>query len=300
MESDPILWGLHLALLLLLPPLFPGVIAKTKAWFAGRSGPPLLQLYFDLFKLFRKGSVESRTVTFIFRIAPIAMCLPILTAGMLIPLIGPAPVHFQGDVVFFAYCLAFARFWLIAAALDTGSSFEGMGASREAAFGALSELSFFLILVVLAILTQNISLSGIFRWESLHATFNPVFLLLFFSFFLILLAENCRIPFDDPNTHLELTMIHEVMVLDNSGPNLGLILYGASVKLFIFMALAVQLVWPGPPFLFWIKMVGLAIGIGVVESANARLRLSKIPQFLAANFVVTIFALLVAVFGRNF
>ena len=299
MESDPVLWGTHLILLLASPPLFSGIIAKTKALVQGRKGPPLLQNYFDLIKLFRKGNVFSKTTSFFFRIAPSALLPLILTAGLLIPMGQASPLHFEGDLILLAFLLAFGRFLLILAAMDTGSSFEGMGASREAAFGALTELAFFLVLVVLADTTGEISLSGIFGWTTLHSTLNPVFILLFFSFFLILLTENSRIPFDDPATHLELTMIHEVMILDTSGPDLGIILYGASVKLFLFMALAVSLLWPGGLVSFLLKMAGISVAIGVVESTNARFRLTKIPQFLVANFILTVFALLVAIFGRN-
>ncbi|MDP2599328.1 MAG: NADH-quinone oxidoreductase subunit H [Deltaproteobacteria bacterium] len=306
MESDPILWVVHVALLLAAPPFFLGVIAKTKAWFAGRKGPPLFQLYYDLYKLFQRGTVTSKTATFVFRAAPAVIFILLVAAGLLIPIGGAAPIHFQGDIILFAYLLGMARFLMILSAMDTGSSFEGMGASREAAFGALSELAFFLILVVLAVMTRTLSLNGIFQWESFHSTFQPVFLLLLFSFFLILLTENSRMPIDDPATHLELTMIHEVMILDTSGPDLGLILYGASIKLFIFMTFAVSLLWPETRSWDWtafasflVKIGGMAVAIGVVEAANARLRLLKIPQFLIANFVVTVFALLVAVFGRG-
>ncbi len=305
MEFDPVLWGLHLFLLLVAPPFFLGVIAKTKGWFVGRNGPPLLQLYYDLFKLFRKGAVYSKTTSSIFRMAPAAIFILLIFAGLFLPIGGAALLYFRGDIILFAYLLGFTRFLLILAAMDTGSSFEGMGASREVTFGALSELAFFLLLVVLVVTTGALSLNGIFQWESLHSTFKPVFLLLFFSFFLILLTENSRIPIDDPATHLELTMIHEVMILDTSGPDLGFILYGASIKLFLFMTFAVSLLWPQTGGWSWfslgfflLKILGVAVAIGVVESSNARLRLIKIPQLLIANFVVTIFALLVAIFGR--
>lgn len=290
-------------LVTVLPPFFLGVIAKTKAFFAGRKGPPLFQGYYDLIKLFRKGAVYSQTTSPLFRIAPLLIFVLILFASCFLPLAGKAPIHFEGDLILFAYSLALVRFLLILAAMDVGSSFEGMGASREATFGAFSELALFMGLIVLSVTTHSTSLSDIFSWGSSHATLKPVFLLLFFSFFLILLTENARIPIDDPNTHLELTMIHEVMILDYSGPDLGFILYGSSIKLFLFMALSVFLLWPQPVPWEWIslgslflKITGMAIVIGVVESTNARLRLIKIPQLLIANFVVAVFALLVTVF----
>lgn len=290
-------------LVTVLPPFFLGVIAKTKAFFSGRKGPPLFQVYYDLIKLFQKGAVYSQTTSPLFRIAPLFIFVLILFTSCFLPLAGKAPIHFEGDLILFAYSLALVRFILILAAMDVGSSFEGIGASREATFGAFSELALFMGLIVLSVTTHSTSLSDIFSWGSSHATLKPVFLLLFFSFFLILLTENARIPIDDPNTHLELTMIHEVMILDYSGPDLGLILYGSSIKLFLFMALSVFLLWPQPLPWEWIsigslflKMTGMAIVIGVVESTNARLRLIKIPQLLIANFVVAVFALLVTVF----
>lgn len=297
---------IHLIFLLLAPPLFLGVIAKTKAFFAGRKGPPLFQLYYDLFKLFRKGAVYSQTTSPIFRLAPVLIFAVTFAAGLFLPLAGKSPIHFSGDILLFAYLLALGRFFIILAAMDVGSSFEGMGSSREAAFGAFSELAFFMGLVVLVIATHALSLNEIFEWESVHASLTPVVLLLFFSFFILMLTENSRLPIDDPNTHLELTMIHEVMVLDTGGPDLGLILYAASMKLFLFMALAAALIWPpqhGAGWLgvgeFFLKILGMSVAIGVVESTNARLRLIKIPQFLIANFVVTVFALLVTLFSRG-
>ena len=295
----------HLLLLLAAPPFFLGVIAKTKAFIAGRKGPPLLQVYYDLIKLFRKDFVYSKTASAVLRVAPVAIFTLLLTAGILLPLAGNAPIHFEGDVLLFFYLLALVRFLTILSAMDVGSSFEGMGASREATFGALSELALFSGLVVLVVMTRSVSLTEIFQWEAHHQTFKPVFILLFFSFMLILLTENSRIPIDDPNTHLELTMIHEAMILDYGGPDLALILYGASIKLFLFMAFTLSLVWPVTGdfgFLslggFLLKMTGLAIVIGVIESSNARLRLVKIPQLLIANFVITVFAFLVILLGR--
>ncbi|OGQ26466.1 MAG: hypothetical protein A3I75_08275 [Deltaproteobacteria bacterium RIFCSPLOWO2_02_FULL_50_16] len=294
----------HLAILLLIPPIFLGIIAKTKAFFAGRKGPPLLQVYYDLFKLFCKGGVDSRSASFMIRLAPGIVLSTLLMAGLLLPLLYEAPIHFRGDLILFAYLLALGRFFTILAALDVGSSFEGMGASREAAFSAFSELAFFMALVTLAVMTQSTSLSHIFQWGNTHPTFHPAVVLLFISFFLILLTENSRMPIDDPNTHLELTMIHEVMILDYSGPDLGLILYGATLKLFLFMALTASLLWP-PTGLFGFqeigyllaKVAGIAVVIGVVESVKSRLRLSKIPQLLVANLVITTLALLITVLG---
>lgn len=297
----------HLLILMIAPPFFLGVIAKTKAFFAGRKGPPLLQGYYDLAKLLRKGFVVSRSASWILRIAPVAILAALLAAGLLLPMVGDPPIHFEGDLILFAYLLALTRFVTILAAFDVGSSFEGMGASREATFGALSELSFFLGLLVLSILGGTLSLSRIFELGSMTlGSMTPALFLLFGTFFFTLLTENCRMPIDDPTTHLELTMIHEVMILDYAGPDLGLILYGASVKFFIFMVFAAQILWPPVgPFgllvlgMLLLKVTGMAVIIGVIEAAMARSRLVKVPQLLIANFVVTALALLVVLLGRG-
>ncbi|MBI4366483.1 MAG: NADH-quinone oxidoreductase subunit H, partial [Deltaproteobacteria bacterium] len=213
-------------MLIATPPFFLGVIAKTKAFFAGCKGPPLLQAYYDLVRLGRKGTVISRSSSLVLRAAPAVIFTSVLLSALFVPLWGPAPFRFEGDLILFAYFLGLGRFAMILAAMDVGSSFSGMGASREATFGALTELAFFLGFAALAAMTGEVSLTGIFEWEGSHPLWNPALLILFAAFFLILLTENSRIPIDDPATHLELTMIHEAMILDYSGPDLGLILYG--------------------------------------------------------------------------
>lgn len=289
----------ELTLLSVAPPLLLGVIARVKAWFAGRTGPPLFQVYYDLIKLARKGMVVSRTASCGFTLAPLVVVVAILCAGLLFPVRGPAPIHFEGDLILFGYLLALARCAMLLAAWDVGSSFTAMGASREAAFGALAELAFFLGLVVLAVATHSLSLSGIFSHLAGRPELRAVLLLLGATFFVTTLAENARIPVDDPATHLELTMIHEAMLLDHSGPGLGLMLYGAACKLWLGLLFTAALLAPAAAPLSaggvgWLlgKVLLLTIGIGCIESANARLRLLKVPQLLVANFVVTAFALL--------
>src|SRR6059058_3569212 len=240
--------AIHVLLALALPPLLLGVIAKTKALFAGRVGPPLLQSYYDLIKLFRKGSVFSTTTTWVFRAGPVVGLVTAALAMLLIPLTGSvSPVSFTGDLILLAYLLGLGRFFTASAALDTGSPFEGMGAAREVTYACLAEPALFLGLLVLAKLTGSLQLAGMLgdalapsHWRTAGASLFLVML----SWCIVLLVENCRIPFDDPNTHLELTMIHEVMVLDHSGPAFGMILYAASLKLFVFAALVVQLAVP--------------------------------------------------------
>jgi formate hydrogenlyase subunit 4 len=223
---------IHVALVIAMPPLLLGVIGKTKAAFAGRVGPPFLQPYYDLSKLLRKDSVFSRTTTWIFRAGPVVALSTALMASLLIPFgAHPALLSFEGDLILFAYLFGLARFFVVLAALDTGSAFEGMGAAREATFACLAEPALFFSLLVLVRASGSFSLGGMMgatlaeAWP--HAAASLVAVVV--SLIIVLLVENCRIPFDDPNTHLELTMIHEVMVLDHSGPALGMILYGAAV-----------------------------------------------------------------------
>ncbi len=282
----------HSLLLLVLPPLLLGVINKTKALFAGRNGPPLLQFYYDLAKLMRKGIVLSTTTTWIFVAAPAVTLATMLLAGMLVPQ-GPftAPISFAGDAILFAYLLGLGRFFTTAAALDTGSPFEGMGAAREVTFACLAEPALFFALLVLARLSGSLSLTGMLHGP-LHTPLAPLaapLVLVAIGLFIILLAENCRIPVDDPNTHLELTMIHEVMVLDHSGPLLGMILYGAAVKLFVTGTVLLHVVAPfktGQPVLDWglfvVELLALAVAVGVVESVMARLQMRHVPGLLIA------------------
>jgi formate hydrogenlyase subunit 4 len=286
----------HIVLLLLAPPLMLGIIQRTKALFAGRRGPPLLQVYYDLWKLLRKGAVYSRTTTWIFRAGPIVSLAAVIAAGLLVPIAGvPAPLVFQGDLILFAYLLGLARFFTVLAAMDTGSSFEGMGASREATFGSLAEPALFAGLLVLVVGSQDFSLSGILGplLVRLWGGIGPALVLVAVSFAVLLLAENCRIPVDDPNTHLELTMIHEVMVLDHGGPDLAFILHGAAMKLFLFASILVRLLLPTATgfapveALIWAAGMGLvAIAIGCVESAMARLRLARVPTLLGGAMVL--------------
>jgi len=293
---------IHCAVALLFPPLLLGVIGKTKAAFAGRVGAPYLQPYFDLIKLFRKGSVFSETTTWVFRAGPLITLSATLVAVLLIPLgRHAAPLSFSGDLVLFAYLFGLSRFFTTIAALDTGSSFEGMGAAREVTFSCLAEPTLFFSLITLARISKSLSLSTILTHPTpaIWLTAGASMLLLVGALFITLLAENCRIPFDDPNTHLELTMIHEVMVLDHSGPAFGIILYGAALKLFVLGAVFVNIAFPvatGNALVDWgifiVAMLVLAVAIGVVESVMARLRLVRIPQLLVGATILSAFAML--------
>ena len=281
-------------------PMLPGLIAKTKAAVAGRQGPPVLQLYYDLIKLLRKGAVYSRTTTVFFSAGPVVSMAAILAAALFVPLAGTASVlSFDGDIILFAYLFGLARFFTVTAALDTGSSFEGMGAAREATFALFAELALFVNLVGLAKATGTFSLSGLSgrAAESLGLASPGALVLTCLSFFVVALAENCRVPVDDPNTHLELTMVHEVMVLDHSGPDLAFILYGAALKLTLTLSILAHLLFPmdlGSPVkesaFFLSVLAALSIAVGLVESSMARLRLLRVPRLLMAACVLAVFA----------
>lgn len=293
--------ALHVVVAFTLPPLLLGVINRTKAFFAGRTGPPFLQPYYELNRLFRKGFVISTTTTWVFLAGPVAGLVTAALALLMIPLgDASAPISFRGDLILLAYLLGLGRFFTASAALDTGSPFEGMGAAREVTYACLAEPAVFLGLLVLAKLSGSMQLASLFgdsvagHWMSAGASLALVLM----SWFIVLLAENSRIPFDDPNTHLELTMIHEVMVLDHSGPAFGMILYGAALKLFVFGTLVVRLAFPvttGNLWLDWSVFIGglllVAVLIGVVESTMARLRLTHIPVLLVTACLLSAFGI---------
>lgn len=308
---------LHPLAALILSPLLLGVINRTKAYFGGRKGQPLLQAYYDLTRLFQKTPVYSSTTSWIFRAGPLVGLASVVTALLVLPIGGgPAMLSFTGDLIFLIYLLGVMRFFTVVAALDTGSAFEGMGASREVQFSVIAEPALLLSLLALGEIGEltraadltlpRLSLSGIYTSLSLSAwmRYGTVLFLAAGALLIILLAENARIPVDDPNTHLELTMIHEVMVLDHSGPDFGMVLYGAAIKLWIFSALLAGILVPvrsGNMLLDAAATLGgiflLAIGIGAIESSMARLRLLRVPQLLSGAGVLAILAIVLVLKG---
>jgi formate hydrogenlyase subunit 4 len=298
------LWssGINILLMLVLSPLLFGVINRTKAFFAGRRGQPLLQTYYDLFKLFNKGVVYSRTTSWIFRAAPVIGFAAVCAAGFLIPFGSrPAVISFAGDLVLFAYLLGLMRFLTVLAALDTGSSFEGMGASREVLFSALAEPALLVALAAISKLSGSLSLTEMFGKlnTTVWLSSGPILLLIAAAILVVFLAENARIPVDDPNTHLELTMIHEVMVLDYSGPDFGLIIYGTAVKMWVLGTILMSVLIPAHTGTIWLDtalmlagMFGLAVVVGVIESCMARLRMISVPQLLIGALTFSMLAFL--------
>ena len=299
MTTTPVL---ALAALLLLAPALPGIATRTKSLLTGRRGAPVLQLYADLAKLLHKNVVYSRSTTAVFRMGTVLAATPVVAATLFLPLDGHrALLSFGGDLVAFAGLLALARFALVLTGLDTGSSFEGMGASREVTVATFAEPALFLCFAVLVLATGEPSLSGMLgeplarAWSASAASLA----LGAAALFMLALAESSRVPIDDPATHLELTMIHEVIVLDHSGPDLALILYGSALKLALFGCLVVSVLLPRgalPPLLAAAVLVAglvlVAIAVGIVESVMARLRMNRVPQFLVAASALAAFGLI--------
>jgi formate hydrogenlyase subunit 4 len=297
MMSDVLGLVARLAFWLLLPPLLPGLITRVKSLAAGRRGPPVLQLYYDLARLWKKSVVQSSVASPGFIAGPAVAWVALLGAAMLVPVgfVGTG-LSFRGDVVLLLYLLALARFATSWAAMETGSAFEGMGAAREVSFAVLAEAALIAAMLTLSVQTRSVSLS------TMLAPFPGAgALLLAAGLFTVLLAENCRVPFDDPSTHLELTMIHEVMVLDHSGPPLAVILHGASLKLLLFSVLLTESVLPfgavnplGGLTLLLAGVMTTAIGVGLVESLMARFAFRRVPLLLLTAVLLCVFALLVA------
>jgi formate hydrogenlyase subunit 4 len=276
-------------LILLTSLFFGGIIIRTKSIASGRKGPGIFQPVKDVIRLLKKGAVYSKTTSFIFQIAPSIYFASVLMAIIVIPL-GEYKgiISFEGDFVFFAYVLGVGKFFTIISALDTGSSFEGMGASREALFSMFAEPAYFILMGSLALLTGHTSFQEIFA--SLHfGSYISYILGVLATFVLVMITmvENSRMPIDDPKTHLELTMVHEVMILDNSGFDLGMILYATNLKFAMYGALIANLfmgsfpLYLTIPIFFGIQLL-FAIAIGLLESFTARFRMNHNAQYILA------------------
>lgn len=296
---------LSCGLALLVAPLFPGIILKVKAFFAGKKGPPLLIKYYTLAKLLRKGFVYSTSTSLVFRMGPTIACATALMALLFFPFGAVAPLlSFEGDVIVLFYVMGLGRFFMVVAALDTASPFEGMGAAREAFFGTLAEASIFTMLILLYRMNGSLSLAGYFTGPEAISQTTPagaLVLLVIVALFMVLLAENSRVPVDDPATHLELTMIHEVMLLDHSGPDLALIEYGSFCKLLFYASFVAMLLYPFHQLgtilasaLFY-GAVGLVyVAIGIAESIMARLKMNLVPKYILTSFTLMFFAVILS------
>jgi len=282
-------WFANFAALLVMPIVLMGVIGRVKSLWSGRKGPPILQLAFDLQRLARKRPTYSTTTTLLFRVAPHLFLVTALCSGAIAPLLGSRPIaSFPFDFVWFAYVWAFGRVAVMLAALDVGSSFEGMGAAREAVFSSILEPALFLVMGALSFLGGHRTLHEISTLHLQAGAPPAVWVLAVASLLIVLQVETSRMPVDDPSTHLELTMVHEVMVLDHSGPDLAAIQFGSATKFFVGSSIIATLLnpWAGSPG--WLSgavnlilCVVIAALLGTVESLVARLKLRAVPQYIA-------------------
>jgi len=288
---------LSVILIILAATFFTGVIIRVKSLSSGRKGPGIFQPIKDVVRLFKKGVVTSETTSFVFQIAPTIYFASVVMAMLVVPFgQSKGVVSFEGDFIFFAYVLALGKFFNIISAMDTGSSFEGMGASREALYSMFAEPAFFILMGSLALLTGHTSFQEMFA--ALHIGSYISYALAILGTFVLMMVsmiENSRMPIDDPKTHLELTMVHEVMILDNSGFDLGLILTAGYLKFAVYGALVVNLFIGVFPYqysipMFFIIQIVLATGVGLIESFMARFRMSHNAQFI---FVLTSVSLLI-------
>jgi len=288
---------LSLILILIAAAFYTGIIIRVKSISSGRKGPGVFQPIKDVVRLFKKGAVYSETTSFVFQIAPTIYFSSVVMAMLVVPF-GQSKglISFNGDFIFFAYVLALGKFFSIISAMDTGSSFEGMGASREALYSMFAEPAFFILMGSLALLTGHTSFHEMFAALHIGSYISyAVAVLGTFVLMMVAMVENSRMPIDDPKTHLELTMVHEVMILDNSGFDLGLILTAGYLKFAIYGALVVNLFIGMFPYhysipMFFVIQLVLASGVGLIESFMARFRMSHNAQFI---FVLTSVSLLI-------
>jgi formate hydrogenlyase subunit 4 len=303
-----IISAMQVLILVLAAPLLRGVIAKLKAIIQRRQGASIWRPYADLWKLFHKEDLVPKTATMVFRGTPaIGFAVTIVAAAFLPLLHSNALLHVDGDIFLFAYLLVIVRFAMSLAALDGGSAFGGMGSSREALVATLAEAPLLLVLTALAILAKASSLSEIARWTTTQNFFDvsTVHILAFAALVIVAIAETGRIPVDNPTTHLELTMIHEAMVLEYSGPSLALIEWSQAIKLHLMGALMIGLFAPWGMSavdtasglivalgLYSLKLLGLLIGLSIVESSVAKLRMYVVPDFLRVASALAILAVI--------
>ncbi len=296
----------HAAGLLALAPLLKTAIKKMKARLQNRQGPPLLQGYYDLAKLLRKEPVRSETASWVFVAGPRVYFGAAVAATTLVPvLVAAAPLEMAGGILLLVGTFALGRFALATAALDTGSPFGGMGASRDMTIAALAEPALMLGLFTSALAAGSLNLGALVRSVLQHGvTFHPSDLLAFAGLFIIVIAETGRIPVDNPATHLELTMIHEAMVLEYAGPDLALVEWASMLKELVYLTLLVDLFMPAGiatsaapvalvvALLAWAgKVCLLAVAVTVAESTNAKLRLFRVPELVSISLGLAFLAL---------
>jgi len=290
-----------------LAPLFAGLVNKQKAKLTGRVGAPILQPYYELQRLFKKETINATTSSFISRVAPILNFVSIIIAAAILPVGFWKPlISFNGDIILFAYILGLSRFFQILAAMDIGSSFEGMGAAREATFALFAEPIFFFTIGSIAIISGYTSIYDIYHSIQLENISYEVFIVICsISVFMLAVTECSRMPVDDPNTHLELTMIHEVMILDNSGLDLFFYQFSSYIKLFIYAVLEISFFYTFSQqsylvgiVIFIVGIIALSFSLAVVETITSRFKMKNIPLYLLFATAIGILNLLIYTFTR--
>lgn len=293
---------INVAVLLVMPFWLTGIITRVKSLWSGRKGAPVFQLAYDVHRLVRKTPVYSSTTTPLFRMAPHVFLLTALGSALIVPLLGSSTiVSFRFDFVWFAYVWALGRVAVMLAALDTGSSFEGMGAAREATFSTILEPVIFLATGALALTSHTQEMRQILVPALRGGAAVAVWATALVALFIALQVETARMPIDDPATHLELTMVHEVMILDHCGPDLAAIQYGAAVKLLTGCSMIATLMnpWAGTCTALSATAnlalaTSIAAAIGTVESLIARLKLKAVPAYIAVALLMGLIAVVVA------
>lgn len=298
---------LSILLILGLAPLFVGTVNKQKSKLTGRIGAPIIQPYYELKRLFKKETINAVNSSFISRTAPLINFISLVIAAAMLPVGFWKPlISFEGDLILFAYMLGFSRFFQILAAMDIGSSFEGMGAAREATFALFAEPIFFFSIGSISIISGYTSLFDIYHSIQLDNIYYEVFIVICsISVFMLAITECSRMPVDDPNTHLELTMIHEVMILDNSGLDLFIYQYSSYIKLFLYAVLEISFFYPFSQqnyiigiSIFIVGSTILSFSLALVETITSRYKMKNIPQYLLFATAIGILNLLIYTFTK--
>lgn len=300
---------LQLFILLTVAPFIKTFIHKLKCLMRGQKGPPLIQAYKDLYRLFNKEVVLSKDASFISRIAPYMVFVSTVWAATFLPIVNKHTLlGFTGDIIAMVYILALGVFFIALYGMDSGSAFGGLGSSREVTIAALTEASFMLVIFTFALQTNSTNIGEIF--EKVHEfglTSVPVsgaFALI--ALLIVSLAENARIPFDNPETHLELTMVHEAMILEASGRHLALFEYSSYLKLTIFITLASNLFFPIGfykdtsiiffiigIFVYLLKLILFSIPVAIIEMSMAKFRFFRVPEILTLGFILSLISLII-------
>lgn len=282
------------ALIMVLSLFMLGLIDKLKAFLVGKAGASVFQYYYDFIKLVKKGEVISHTTSCVFQIMPTINMVSVILAGLIV-----CCIHFEGDFILFSYILAFSKFFTVISALDTSSPFEGMGASREVSYTSFVEPSFFIII------SSVCALNGIYSFETLFSLLLKnnflIAIILVLVLFMMILIEGSRVPIDDPKTHLELTMIHEAMILDNSGIDLAYIIYANAIKMMLFVAIISNIVFSSAIWGLIISMIVVSVLIAILETISARIRLTHIIEytFIIVSLALVVMALMITALSHG-